>query len=296
MWIFTPGVRYMLASAFCFSIMGALVKLAGHRLPSQEIVLARSIVSLVIGYLTVVHAGVSIWGTHKALLCLRGFFGFIALACVFYALIHLPLAEATVIQYLHPMFTALLAAVILREAVGLRLFASLLLSSAGVLLVARPTTLFGDTATGLRSFDVMVAIAGAFFSACAYIVVRYLSTREHPHVIVFYFPLVTIPLTLPSVASNFVMPQGMEWLVLLGIGVVTQLGQIALTYGMRHETAARATGFSYMQVVFAAFWGILFFQELPDAWVMAGAACILGGSLLNLRYTETASRDEVAPR
>lgn len=282
--ILTPGVRYMLASAFSFSIMGALVKLAGQRLPSQEIVLARSIISVVIGYFMVTRVGVSIWGNHKTLLCLRGALGFVALACVFYALTHLPLAEATVIQYLHPMFTAMLAAVILHEAIGIRLIVSILLSSVGVFLVAHPSTLFGDPAHPLRTFDILVAVAGAFFTASAYIVVRYLSAREHPHVIVFYLPLVTIPLTLPSVATNFVMPQGWEWLTLLGVGVATQAGQIALTYGMKHEPASRATVFSYMQVVFAALWGILFFHELPNAWVVGGAACILVGALLNFRH------------
>ncbi len=281
MQILTPGVRYMLASAFSFSIMGALVKLAGQRLPSQEIVLARSIISVVIGYFMVTRVGVSIWGNNKSLLCLRGALGFVALACVFYALTHLPLAEATVIQYLHPMFTTMLASVILHEAIGLRLIASILLSSVGVFLVAHPSTFFGDFENHLRTFDLLIAIAGAFFTASAYVVVRYLSAREHPHVIVFYLPLVTIPLTLPSVAMNFVMPRGWEWMTLLGVGIATQAGQIALTYGMSHESASRATAFSYMQVVFAALWGVLFFHELPNAWVIGGAACILFGAILN---------------
>jgi len=281
----------MMQSAFAFSVMAALVKQAGARLPTQEIVLARALVSLALSYLLLVGARVSPWGTRRGLLLLRGLVGYVALSCVFYALTHLPLAEATVIQYLHPMFTALLAAVLLRERAGASLAVSMVLSLVGVGLVSRPSLLTGREGVALDELAVAVAIAGAFLSACAYVVVRRLARSEHPLVIVLYFPLVSVPASIPAVVPSFVMPVGWEWTMLAGIGVCTQLGQVYLTRGLQHEPAGRATALSYMQVVFAATWGVLVFGEVPDAWTIVGALLILGGTLTAVQ----ASRRERSP-
>lgn len=268
----------MVASALAFSLMSALVKLAGERLPSQEIVLVRALISLVLSLALLLHARVPIWGRQRGLLWLRGFLGFAALSCVFYAVSHLPLALATVLQYLNPIFTAVLAAVFLRESVGGRLVAGIGLALAGTFLVTRSGWLGAGAGEPLPAFAVGVALAGALLSAGAYVVVRRLAAREHPLVIVFYFPLVTVPATLPTVLPDWVWPRGLEWLWLAGVGVLAQAGQIALTHGMRHEPAGRATALSYLQVAFAALWGLLLFGEVPGAGVWAGAALVLFGA------------------
>jgi len=275
-----PGVAFMVASALAFSGMGVLVKLLGTRLPSQEVVLARALISLLLSAFFVRRAGLSIWGEQRGLLWLRGLFGYAGLSCVFYALSHLPLADATVIQYLHPIFTAGLAATVLGEAVGGGLALGVGLCVGGVLLVVRPAFLLGLSREGLDPFACGVALAGAFFSACAYVVVRRLARREHPLVIVFYFPLVAVPMSLPGVVGRGVMPRGIEWGLLLGVGLLAQLGQVALTRGFQHEQAARATALSYLQVAFAAGWGALFFHEIPDLWSVGGALLILLGSFV----------------
>lgn len=268
----------MAYGAFWFSLMSLLVKTAGQRLPSMEIVLARAVVSLVLSYGLLRRAGVPIWGTNRRLLVLRGVLGFAALACFYYALVHLPLAEATVIQYTNPVFTALLAAWLLRERFGVWEGACVAASLAGVLLIARPGFLFGG-AGALEPVTVAIALAGALFSAGAYVTVRRLGRSEHPLVIVFYFPLVTVPATLPLVAPVWVWPRGWEWLVLLGVGVTTQIAQVYMTKGLQQVPAGRATAVGYLQIVFAGVWGALFFREYPDGWSVAGAALIVGGTL-----------------
>src|SRR5688572_20362062 len=99
----------MIVSAFAFSVMTLLVKLAGQRIPSQEIVTVRAALTLLLSYAALRRAGLPVLGTRRPLLIVRGLFGFAALSCIYYAVTHMPLAEATVIQYLHPPFTALLA-------------------------------------------------------------------------------------------------------------------------------------------------------------------------------------------
>lgn len=279
-WQIGPGVGYVIASAFAFSVMTSLVKVAGQRLPSQEVVAARAAVSLLLSWWMVRRIGVSPWGTYKGQLFLRGFLGYLALSCVFHSVAAMPLADATVIQYLYPMFTAVLATAFLGEKPTLRIVAAGIASLVGVTLVAKPAFLFGTLAHAPSLVDVAIAVAGAFFTAVAYVGVKRLTALEHPLVIVFYFPLVTLPATIPALVHSAVMPQGIEWLVLAGVGIVTQAGQVWLTQGLQYLTATRATALTYMQVVFATAWGAIFFAEIPDHRSVLGALLVVSGAFL----------------
>lgn len=278
-----PGLRYMALGAFFFSVMSLLVKVSGERLPSQQVVLARAVVSLVLSYWWLRRAGVPVWGNDKPFLILRGVLGFGGLSCFYYALVHLPLADATVIQYTNPVFAALLAAWLLRETMGTREVLCVAASLAGVLLIARPSFLFPGAPAELPTLAVVVALAGAVFSAAAYVTVRRLGRTEHPLVIVFYFPLIATPAAIPLVIPVALWPTPAEWLALLGVGVSTQIAQVYLTRGLQLERAGRATAVGYLQIVFAAFWGLLFFAEVPDLWVAGGTAIIVGSTLILAR-------------
>ena len=176
------------------------------------------------------------------------------------------------------------------EAISRRIIAATAASLAGVLLVARPTLLFDGVAPPLDPFWVGVAMCGAACSAAAYVVVRKLSqSGEDPLVIVFYFPLITIPLALPTMLPNFVWPEGTEWLLLLGIGVATQVGQVSLTRGLAVLPAAQGTAFSYLQVAFAIIWGAVVFGEIPDALALAGGALVVGSAFWLARSKPAAS-------
>ncbi|MCP5207232.1 MAG: DMT family transporter [Hahellaceae bacterium] len=278
------GVRYMVLSAFGFSIMAVCVKLASSSgLPVLEIVAARALVSLVLSYLDIKRKGISLVGQRKGLLLARGVVGALALVCVYYALTVLPLAEATVLQYLHPMFTAVLALIFLRERIQLATMLCIVFSFAGLIVIAQPASLFAGTpSTSMPPLALAAAILGALGSAIAYVLVRKLSQTEDPSVIIFYFPLVALPLAALGLGTDFVMPTGWEWLILLMVGVFTQVGQIGLTKAMQTETAGKATAFSYLQVVFAAILGWLIFAEIPQLWTWVGGGLILGGALINL--------------
>ena len=284
----------MTQAALAFSVMSVFVKWLGARLPTQEIVFVRSLVSLAISLALLRRAGVAPGGNRRWLLLLRGTWGFFALSCAFYALANLPLADATMIQYLHPSFTALLAALLLGERADRSLVASIALGSAGVLLVTRPAFLFGGAASALPPLAVAAALGGALLTAVAYVGVRSLSATEHPLVIVLYFPLVAAPASLPSVLARGVWPQGIEWLCLAGVGVSAQLGQLWLTRGLALETASRATALSYLQIVFATLWGMLFFGELPGPYTLAGAGLIAAGMAVGARAAMLRGRAEAA--
>ena len=278
----TPGLQYMVLGAFWFSVMSLGVKLAGQRIPSIQIVFVRGVITLALSYWLVRRARLELPGRRPGMLVIRGLFGSLALTCFYFSLVHLPLADATVIQYTNPIFTAVLAAWVLGERMPARSAVFVATSLAGVILVARPSFLGGTSAT-IDPVHVAIALLGALSSASAYVMVRRLRGIDHPLVIVLYFPLVTVPLTFPFVIAGWTWPTPWEWLVLLGIGASTQAGQVYMTRGLQLEAAGRATSVGYLQIVFAAAWGLLVFGEMPDVWSFIGAAVIIVSTVLLAR-------------
>lgn len=280
----------MVASALAFSLMGVCVKQVGARIPPAEVVLARAIVSVALSWWLLQREGVNPWGNRKGLLIVRGAIGTAALLCVYAALALLPLAPATVLQYLYPTVTALLAWLMLGEPIGKRVMVAMALGWSGVVLVAQPAGLL-QGASALPPLAVLIALGGALFTSLAYVSVRSLGSSEHPLVIVFYFPLVALPLSLPLVALDPVLPTPSELLWLIGVGVFTQLGQVYLTRGLTALPAAQATAISYVQVAFAGLWGWLVFGESIDGWTVAGAALVLAATLVSLSRRQAAVTD-----
>lgn len=257
--------------------MALFVKLVGERLPTTEVVFVRALVTLVLSWLTLRWRGIPPWGNRRRMLLLRGLLGCGGLFSFYYAVMHLPLTEATVLHFVSPIFTAMLAPFLLREATGGRVWLAAVVGFAGVWLVAHGAPDSGRASDGIA---VAVGLCGALFSACAYMTVRRAAATDHPLVIVFYFPLVAVPVTAPFALLDFVMPQGIEWLWLLLVGVTTQLGQVCLTRGLAAVPAARATSVGYVQILFAMGWGLVVFGDLPAWTALGGAGLVVVGAWL----------------
>lgn len=276
------GARYMLLSALGFALMAACVKQASlYGIPVLEIVAFRALISLLLSYLDIKRKRLSAWGNNMPLLVARGTVGALALVCVYFAITTLPLAEATILQYLHPLFTALLALFFLKEALQRSTLWCIGLSLAGLAILLQPGLAQQHTADAFSWINYGAALAGALGSAIAYVLVRRLSQTEDPSVIIFYFPLIALPVSLILLGDNFVTPSAEALLILVLVGVFTQVGQIGLTKSMQHETAGKATAYSYVQVVFSMVLGIVFFAEIPEPRLWAGGALIVAGALLN---------------
>ncbi len=287
----------MIGSAFMFSLMGLFVKVAGRHLPSQEIVLIRSIVTLFYSYLLLRWQRVSWRGQRTGLLILRGMVGFVSLSCLYFALTRLPLADALVLQHTSPVFTTLLAALWLKEPIGRREIAGVLLSLIGVVLVARPGFLFGTHTAGLDPLGVAAAIGAAIFSAGAYTIVRELRRTEHPLTIVFYFPLVSTIGSLPMALPTAVWPSPLDWLVVVaGVGLSAQIAQVWMTRGLAEEQAGRAVAMNYLQVAFGVLWGLFFFHEIPTLLSLLGMGLIFVGTWLVVRVRARFEPEVVADR
>ena len=277
-----PASLAMVLSALSFSLMGVCVKQVGGRIPATEVVLARAVVSVVLSWWMLRRSGIAPWGQRRWLLIWRGAIGTLALLCVYQALAMLPLAAATVLQYSYPTFTALLAWLTLGEPLGRRLLGAVALGWLGVMVLAWPPAGSG-LGMGLPPLAVAIALVGAFSTALAYVSVRALRHSEHPLVIVFYFPLVALVLSLPLVLLDPVVPTWNELFWLIGVGLFTQLGQITLTEGLMGLPAARATAISYVQVAFAVLWGWLIFAEPLEGTTLLGGLLVLAATLMSLR-------------
>ena len=275
------GFIALLGSAFAFSLMTVCIKQIGGRIPVSELVFFRSIFSLLITRLMMLKSKVYPWGANKKLLITRGIIGTAALFCVFRAIECLPLAVATIIQYTYPIFIALLAWLLIGEKINKRILIAIFSGWIGIQIVVQP--LWGSTSGNLITvISIITALCGALLTALAYITVRKLSRNEHQLVIVFYFPLISIPITIPFLFEQAVIPKGIEWLYILGIGVFTQLGQLFITKGLCIIPASFAGAINYSQVLFATIWGVLIFSEPLNIYILVGAAFVLSATLITL--------------
>lgn len=278
------GLRYMLLSSMGFALMGATVKtVSQYGIPLMEIVIARALVSLIISYADVKRKRIPVWGHNKLLLSARGIVGAAALVCVYYSVTTLPLAEATILQYMHPVFTALLAFMLLGERVQFSTMICIVLSITGLVVMVKPD-LFFAAETDLPLFSIMMALLGAFGSAIAYVIVRRLSQTEDSSVIILYFPLIALPAAIVLSGGEWVAPDGYALMLLILVGVFTQVGQVGLTKAMQHEAASKATAFSYIQVIFSILLGWFVFSELPSLWTLTGGGLIITGALVNVLW------------
>ncbi len=275
------GFKSLITSSLAFSLMTVCVKKLGGRLPIAELIMARALISLVITRVMISKVGISPWGKNKKLLLTRGLVGTGALFCIFKALNYLSLSTATVIQYTYPTFTALLGFFILREKLKRRIVVSVILGWIGVKLVVQPIIVNGNE-INFPLFAIIIALIGAILTALAYVIVRKLSQTEDSIVIVHYFPLVAVPISLPFLINNAVMPRGFEWIWILGIGIFTQLGQLSITKGLSLLPAGHATSINYTQVLFGTLWGAIFFSENLTIYILAGSICVFGATLISL--------------
>ncbi len=272
----SEGAKMMFFSIVSFSWMHLCVK-AIPAIPVHQIISFRSIFSILICIYTLRKDNIPMWGNNKPLLILRGLIGAFSLFCFFYSIQHLPLATAITISNLIPLFALLLAAVFLKEKIRGWQWFFFMLSFGGVVLIKG----FDDR---ILLTDLLIAVSAAFFTACAHFLVRWLRDFDHSSVIIFYFPLVTIPLVVPYTIVHWVSPDLFEWGMLVLIGVFTHIGQVYLTRAYAREEMSGVTNIYYIGIVLSLIYGYMFFEEVYNSWSLAGMTLIISGILLNMYY------------
>lgn len=278
------SVWYMLLSAMGFALMSACVKtVSTYGIPVLEIVAARALVSAILSYGDIKRKKISPWGHNKPWLIMRGIVGAVTLIFVYYAVATLSLAEATILQYLHPVFTAILAFFFLKETIQRSTFACILFSLLGLFIMVQPNLTY-DGSVQYSWLSIGSGILGAFGSAVAYVIVKKLTKTEDSSVIVFYFPFVALPISLTLLGNDFVMPSLTVAGLLILVGIFTQIGQIGLTKALNSADANKATAYAYVQIIFSILIGWVYFSEVPSLTTLIGGGLIIFGALINVLW------------
>ena len=280
----------MLLSTLLFAGMNACVKQL-HHLPALEIIFFRSIFSIVASYVALRRLGVAPFGNNHRLLISRGSTGALALICYFLALQNLPLATAVTVQYLAPIFATVLGIWLVREPVLGWQWVFFGLSFGGVLLVQQGGTAVAHVAQAAPGAGLLylgIGVVGALVSGLSYNAIRKLRGREHPLVIVFYFPLISLPIAAVACLFNWQTPHGTDWLWLLACGAFTQGAQLTMTRAYQLERLSRVAPLNYLGMFYALGLGYLFFAETFGPLAYAGMALVLLGVGLNAWYAARA--------
>jgi len=270
------GVLYMVLATMFFAIMNIMVKYI-PRIGAVEIVFFRSVVSLIMSYFILTKKGIDLWGNNKKWLIIRGIAGSAGLLMFFYTIKTMPLGSAIAIQYMSPVFTSLLGIFIVRESVKPMQWVFFGLAFLGVVAIQG----FDPRVT---TFQVVIGVAGAIASGLAYNSIRKLRTTDNPLVIIFYFPLVTIPVTGIYLLGSWLTPTFFEIAILIGIGIVTQFAQYFMTKAYQSDTLSKIASIQYIGIVFALAIGYWLFDESYDLSSGLGIIIIILAVILNVGY------------
>ncbi|MGB0269820.1 MAG: DMT family transporter [Bacteroidia bacterium] len=274
----SKGVWMMLVASLSLGLMNVSVKtISGMHV--SEIVFFRAIVQLIIAATILWIQREKPFGNNPKLLIMRGFFGSMGLLCYFYSLQVMPLSNALVIHYLSPILTTLFAFLIGDEQVKKKQWLFFATSFMGVVIV--------NGVSAVVTWDgVLAGLGGAIFSALAYNTIRRLKGKENPNVVVLYFPLVTLPISLilPLVGfGDWRAPENNEWIWLILVGVFTQVGQFFMTRSYQEAETKLVSGISYAGIIWGTGFGLFLFNE-TYSWIQyLGMLLVLLGMYLNIR-------------
>ena len=269
-------LRYMLLATLSFSLMKVFVKYLSN-IPAIEIVFFRAIISLTLSLGYLLTKKIYVFGNKKGLLAFRGVTGATALILNYYLLHEIPLAAASTLTNLSPIFTSFIGVYLVKERVHPTQIVFFVMSFMGILIIQG----FDLRISGIH---LLLGILASFFSGVAYNLVRKLSSTEHPLVIIFYFPLVVLPVSLIGSLRFWVTPVGWDWFNLLMVGVTTQMAQYFMTKSYQQTKVSRVAIFDYLGVVYALIFGFIFFNEYFNLLTYLGIALVLIGIILNFKF------------
>ena len=276
----TKGVLYIIAAAFGFSMMSVFVHLAGD-MPAMQKAFFRNIAALAVVSVIMLKKHISIKpgkGNIPALLCRAGF-GTIGLVCNFYAIDHLVLADANMLNKLSPFFAIIFSVFLLKEKPSVVQIIGVLTAFIGSLLIIKPSM------GGYAVFPAAVGAAGGLFAGLAYTFVRYLGGRkENSFVIIFVFSAFSSLVCLPFMIINFSALSLKSLIYLICAGLSACIGQFGITRAYLFAPAKEISVYDYTQVIFAAIFGFFLFGQIPDALSIAGYFLICGAGAAMFLY------------
>lgn len=270
------GLLYSLLSAVLLSTMNLFVKMLGSSIPSGEIAFFRGLFGTVAVLVVMYMKGIRFSTEDRGLLIMRGIYGGFGMVCNFIALVHMKMSDATILFQTSGIFVFIFSALFLKEAVPKGAGKWLILIFLAVMVMVNPFSYESFT------WYAVIALLGAALSAAAYTTIRSISKHgQHSNFEIMAYFLVTGMIAGLVTTDGFVLPQGVEWLIILAIGSITVVAQFFLTGAFIATNAVVAQFLQYIGVFISAFYGFLFFGErLAIETVLAGIAMFIASVML----------------
>ena len=275
------GIIYILISAFCFALMAAFVRLSGD-LPSVEKAFFRNAIAVIIVLFTIISKKEKLHATSSDVkfLFLRSLFGTIGLLCNFYAVDHLALADASMMQKLSPFFVLVLSYFILREKVKPVQWIAIIGAFIGALFIIKPSGNFNN-------FPAIIAAIGGLGAGAAYTMVRLLGKRKvTPDLIILVFSSFSCIVCLPLMILDWKAMTMYQLCMLLLAGTAAAGGQFSITRAYIYAPAKQISVYDYSQIIFSAILGFILFGQVPDIFSFVGYVIIIAMAVWMFIYNK----------
>lgn len=276
------GILYIVLSAFCFALMNAFVRLSGD-IPSLQKAFFRNFVALIFAYgiMKKNHIKIEWKKDQSSILFLRCFFGTVGIICNFYAVDHLVLSNASILNKMSPFFAIIFSYVILKEKINFVQFSSVLVAFIGCLFIVKPSL------ENVEMIPSLIGLLGGLCAGIAYTMVRILGQRgvKGP-LVVFCFSAFSCIVVLPYLIFRFHPMTIQQLIYLLLAGLAATGGQFGITAAYFHAPAKEISVYDYSQVVFAAIIGFLLFRQVPDTFNFIGYVLICSMAIVMFLYNK----------
>lgn len=264
----------MLISTISFAFINLIIKELSY-ISVFQIVFLRSVLNSIYSYIILKKNEISLKGNYQRNLILRGISGFLAFSLFVYTIQKMPLATAVTIQYLSPIFTAIIALFFLEEKFPIVRFLFYLIAFLGVFIIK-------GVDNTVSFFLILMGILSSFFSGVSYNLVRSLRTTDAPELVVFYFVFIAMLFSFPFAILEWKNLGLKEILLVIGMSILTQIAQTAMTKAYQAEALTKLTILNYLGILYAIFLGYIFYQEKIDFYHIVGSACVLCGVFANI--------------
>jgi drug/metabolite transporter (DMT)-like permease len=272
------GILHIILAAFGFAMMSFFVRLSGD-LPTMEKAFFRNLVAVFVSLFMIQKSGKSIKikdGCLKYLL-IRSAVGTLGILCNFWAIGHMAIADANILNKLSPFAAIIMSIFVIGEIPGRFEILTVIVAFTGAAFIVKP-------GAGVASLPAIVGVAGGVFAGTAYAFVRKLGMKgERKEVIVLFFSVFSSVVCLLFMLPDFKPMSLTQLFILIMAGVSATVGQMNITAAYTYAPAKEISVFDYSQVVFAALLGFLFFGELPDMWSWIGYVIIIGTAIVSWR-------------
>lgn len=271
------GMFFIILAAFFFACMNICVKLAGD-IPSIQKSFFRNLIAAIFAFIILIKnkEGFKYQKKDLGLLLLRSTFGTIGILCNFYAVDHLLVSDASMLNKLSPFFAIIFSSFILKEKANLSQKISIIIAFIGSLFVVKPSL---DFVSNINSF---IGIMGAMSAGIAYTCVRKLGKQGVAGAkIVFFFSCFSCLSVIPYLIFNYVSMSMEQLLYLILAGLMAAGGQFSITNAYTYSPAKEISIYDYTQVIFAAVLGFVLLKQIPDMYSIVGYVIIIGIAFWN---------------